>query len=201
MLTVLRRSVILMCFCAVLTAAKRGPPPDSAFDPAANFAGLKSYAWIDGASGAVPEGNSIVDGQFIDRRVREAVNARLSKKGFVRVEKDPSFYVACREGAAGGMSQNKWDVPPKYAIDEPWLQAGDVRQPVLDPAFVADAGTKYRKRSILVLDILDSHKKLIWRGSRTSMTGTNPDELAKGIDQAVARLLKKFPPKTGGAAR
>lgn len=201
MVTVLRRSAILLLLCAVLTAAKKKPPSDPAFDPAADFSRLKSYAWIDGASGAAPEGNSIVDGQFIDRRVREAVNARLTRKGFVKVEKDPSFYVAYREGAAGGMSQNKWDVPPKYAIDEPWLQAGEVRQPVLDPAFVADSGTNYRKRSILVLDILDSQKKLIWHGSRTSMTGTNPDELAKSIDHAVGRLLEKFPPKSRGDAR
>lgn len=70
-----------------------------------------------------------------------------------------------------------------------------------EPRLVPDPGTKYRKWSTLVLDILDSRKKLIWRGSRTSTTGTNPEELARGIDHAVARLLEKFPPRNGANAR
>jgi hypothetical protein len=197
----LRRTAILLLLCAVLTAGKKSPAPDPAYDPAANFALPKSYAWIEGPAGSKSEGNSIVDARFVDRHVRAAVEANLGKKGFAKVATDPSFYVAYRESAAGGQSQNKWEVPPSYAIDEPWLQAGSITQPTPNPAFVADSGTRYRKRSTLVLDILDSRKKLIWRGSRTSNTGTNPDELAKGIDHAVARLLEKFPPRTAGKAR
>ena len=52
-----------------------------------------------------------------------------------------------------------------------------------------------------MLDIRDSQKKLIWRGGRTAMIGTNPDELAKDIDRAVALLLAEFPPKTGTEAK
>ena len=193
MLKTVSRATILLLLCAALTAAKKSPP-DPAYDPAADFAALKSYAWLEGPAGAGPEANSIVDAQFVDRHVRAAVEKNLNQRGFTKDAKDPSFYVAYREGSAGGQSQNKWDLPPQYAVDEPWLQAGALRQPVLDPAFVADSGTKYRKRSTLVLDILDRRKKLIWRGSRTSTTGTNPEELARGIDHAVARLLEKFPP-------
>lgn len=197
----LRRSAILLFLCGALTAAKKGSPPNPAYDPAANFAALKSYAWLEGPAGARPEGNSIVDAQFVDRHVRAAVEKNLSKRGFAKDAKDPGFYVAYRDSSAGGQSQDPWDPPPQYAIDEPWLQAGELTQPVVDPAFVADSGTKYRKRSTLVLDILDGRKKLLWRGSRTFTTGTNPEELARGIDHAVGRLLEKFPPKTGAHAR
>lgn len=198
---VLRRSAILLLLCAAVTAAKKGSPPNPVYDPAANFAVPRTYAWLEGPAGARPEGNSIVDAQFVDRHVRAAVEANLGRKGFAKVAKDPSFYVAYREDSAGGMSQDQWDLPSKYVIDEPWLQAGELQQPTPNPAFVPDSGTKYRKRSTLVLDILDSQKKLVWRGTRTSSTGTNPDELARGIDRAVARLLEKFPPRTAGKAK
>ena len=198
---VLRRPAILLFLWAALTAAKKSSPPNPAYDPAANFAVPRTYAWLEGPAGSRPEGNSIVDAQFVDRHVRAAVEASLGRKGFTKVAKDPSFYVAYREDSAGGMSQNGWDLPPKYAIDEPWLQVGELKQPTPNPAFVPDSGTNYRKRSTLVLDILDSRKKLIWRGSRTSSTGTNPEELAKGIDHAVARLLAQFPPKTHKVAK
>lgn len=193
------RPAILLLLCVGLTGAKKGPP-NVAYDPAANFAVPKSYTWLEG-TGSVPEGNSIVDAQFVDRHVRAAVEAILGKKGFAKVAKDPSFYVAYRESSAGGMSQNKWDVPPQYVIDESWLQAGTPTQPTPNPAFVPDPGTRYRKRNTLVLDILDSRKKLVWRGSRTATIGTNPEELAHGIDHAVARLLAQFPPKTRVVAR
>ena len=70
-------------------------------------------------------------------------------------------------------------------------------QPETNPAFVDDSGTKYRHRSILVLEIRDSQKTLIWRKARMTATGSNPDALAKGIDHAVGKLLAHFPPKTG----
>ena len=60
----------------------------------------------------MPQGNSIVDGQFIDRNVREAVNDTLQKKGYVKVDKDASFYVAYHADAAGVLCQDKWGSTP-----------------------------------------------------------------------------------------
>lgn len=199
--THLRRLAIVF-LCAASACAAKSPPPEFAYDRAASFAGLVSFAWFDDPSWPPPGGNSIVDGRFIDRDVRNAVDEGLSKKGFARVETNPSFYVSYHEGSGGGLSQDKWEPPTeRVRLDGSGLYIGDGAAPYTNPAFVSDSGTKYSKRSTLVLDIRDSRKKLIWRGGRTTEIGTNPEELAKHLDRAVASLLAGFPPKARGEAK
>jgi len=190
----LRRSAILF-FCAAFAFAQEGASRGVAYDPAARLTGLKSYSWFADPRRAMPAGNAVVDGEFIDRTVRAAVNARLGRKGFTKVQTDANFSVAYALSDAGGASQNKWELPSNWVIDKPLLQAGTATQKEPNPAFVPDSGTKYQRRSVLVLEIRDDRGALVWRGARTHATGTNPDDLARGIDHAVAKLLANFPPK------
>ena len=126
----------------------------------------------------MPQGNSIVDGQFIDRNVRQSVDAALQKKGYRKTDGGPaSFFVAYHTDAAGVLSQDKYGVYTWWS----W-------------AYVGYAGTTYQKQGTLVLDVRDPRRALIWRGARTAIIGTNPEALAKDIDGAVALLLAEFPP-------
>lgn len=185
MLKTLRLPALLLLLAAALACAGKNPPPDFAYDHTASFTGLKTYAWFDDPTWVMPQGNSIVDGQFVDRNVRQAVDLNLQKKGYTKVDSgDASFYVAYHGGSAGVASQDKWGV---YS----WWST----------YYVASVGTTYRKQSTLVLDIRDSQKKLIWRGGRTAMIGTNPEQLAKDIDRAVALLIGEFPPAPGAEAK
>ncbi len=183
--TNLRRGALLLILGAGLACAHKNPPPDFAYDHAASFAGLKTYAWFEDPTWEMPRGNSIVDGQFIDRNVRQSVDASLAKKGFVKVDNGgASFYVSYHGSNAGVLSQDKYGV---YN----WWSWG----------YIGYTGTKYQKQSTLVLDVRDAQKKLIWRGARTAMIGTNPEELAKDIDRAVALLIGEFPPQPGTEAK
>lgn len=184
MLKTLGRSVLLLSLAGALACAHKNPPPDFAYDHAANFGGLKTYAWFDDPNWVMPQGNSIIDGQFIDRNVRQAVNDTLAKNGYVLVEKNANFYLAYHGGAAGVLSQDKWGTYSWWNV-----------------YYIDYAGTKYRKQSTLTLDIRDDKYKLIWRGARTAMIGTNPEQLKNDIDKAVALLLASFPPKPGTEAK
>lgn len=184
---------VLLFLCAAIASAQKSAPPDLGYDPTANFAGLKSYAWFEDPKWVMPEGNAVVDGPFIDRTVRAAVNAKLGKKGFTKVETGASFFVTYYASEAGGLNQNKWERPREDGGFLLW----PLTQPETNPAFVDDSGTKYRHRSILVLEVRDSRQKLIWRRARTASTGTNPDAVAKGIDRAAGKLLAHFPPGNG----
>ena len=62
----LRRAAAL---AATLACAGK-PTVNFAYDHAASFQGLKTYAWFDDPNFQMPGGNSIVDGQFVDKRVR-----------------------------------------------------------------------------------------------------------------------------------
>src|SRR5262249_26548680 len=47
-----------------LAACTKSPSPEFAFDKAASFADLKTFAWFDGEGFQFPRGGSIVDGRF-----------------------------------------------------------------------------------------------------------------------------------------
>jgi len=178
----LRNALIPLALSGAIACAHKNPPPDFSYNHSANFAGLTTYSWYEDPTWKMPQGNSIVDGQFIDRHVRESVDAELQKKGYRKIDGgSPSFFVAYHTDAAGVVSQDRYGV---YG----WWNWG----------YVDYYGTKYRKQGMLALDVRSAGRELIWRGARIAMVGTNPDALAKDIDSAVDLLLKEFPPPTGG---
>jgi hypothetical protein len=180
-----RNGALILALAAASGCAHKNPPPDFAYDHATSFANLTTYAWFDDPTWTMPQGNSIVDGQFIDRNVRQAVDASLQKKGYRKLEGgEPTFYVAYHPNAAGVLSQDKWGVYNWWS----W-------------SYVGYAGTKWQKQGNLVLDVRDSRKALVWRGARTAMIGSNPEELKKDIDAAVALLLAEFPPQPAKEAK
>ncbi len=180
MRTLLRSAALLSLLALASACAHKNPPPDFAYDHATSFAGLTTFAWYADPTWKMPQGNSIVDGQFIDRNVRQSVDAALQKKGYRKVDgPEATFYVAYHTDAAGVLSQDK------YGVYNWWSWT-----------YVGYYGTKYEKQGTLVLDVRDSHRALIWRGARTAVVGTNPEALGRDIEGAVDLLLDEFPPPT-----
>ena len=178
MRSILRTGAILLALSSAVGCAHKNPPPDFDYNHTANFAGLTTYAWYDDPTWKIPKGNSIVDGQFIDRNVRDAVDATLQKKGYQKIDGgSPTFFVAYHTDAAGVVSQDKYGV---YG----WWNWG----------YVDYYGTKYRKQGMLALDVRNGGRELIWRGVRIVMVGTNPEAMKSDIDGAVGILLAEFPP-------
>jgi len=112
-----RLPAIVLFLCAAHAVAQKTPSRDVAYDPGASFAGLRSYAWFDDPKWVMPKGNAVVDGQFVDRTVRAAVNANLGRKGFEKVEGDSSFYVSYLWSDAGGSSQVLQDLHERALLD------------------------------------------------------------------------------------
>jgi hypothetical protein len=156
------------------------PTLQFASDPAARFEGLKTFGWYEDPEWKMPRGGSVVDGQFIDRRIREAVDRDLTKKGFQK--------------AADG----KADFQVQYHVDQVGVASQDKFGGYNWWSGYIYVGAKYRKEGSLTLDVRDAGNKLIWRANKTALTGTNPESVGRDIDDAVGDLLSKFPPKTPG---
>lgn len=205
----LRGSHILLLFALAVGCAKKVPPPEFAYDRTANFDALRSYSWFVDPTWVPPEGNSIVDSQFIDRTIRAAVNDGLARKGFDEVNGDASFYVSYREGPAGGISQDKWDLAtqkpsasPAQGIDfHDFTNIGAHRDLDLSPEDGGDVGTRYRKLLTVSVTIRDSSRRPVWCGVRTTGIGTNPKDVARDLRDAVAFLLARFPPRSAVETR
>jgi uncharacterized protein DUF4136 len=152
-------------------------PPEFAWDKAASFANLKTFAWFDGEGFQYPRGGSIVDGRFVDENVRRDVEQELARKGYRKDDGSPDFFVTYHTNSAGVSDR---DVYGSYSWWSP----------------VIYVGSAYERNGTLVLDIRDRGHKLVWRGAITRPSGQNPKEVGEAIQEAVTVLLQKFPPST-----
>ncbi|MCB0295435.1 MAG: DUF4136 domain-containing protein [Calditrichae bacterium] len=161
---------------AILMALLAGCSPVSVkydYDPGAAFGSYKTYSWIKQRihETDAPAGK----GSQMVQLVQQAVDRELAAKGFERTESPVSdFKLAFHTGV-----QDKIDVN-LYGYGY-WRRHAEVRR---------------YKEGTLVLDVVDSgQNQLVWRGWGTSVLG-DPSRMAEKIDQAVNKILEKFPPKT-----
>jgi hypothetical protein len=173
----MRKLVILLAAAVASAGCGAGPPqPEFAWDHAASFANVKTYAWYDGPPFQYPHGGGIVDGRFIDEHVRRDVEAELGRKGYVKADGgSPDIFVTYHTDPAGIADRDVWG---QYSWWSPYIHVG----------------TAYEKSGALALDVRDPGKKLVWRGMVARSIGNNPEDVARAIEKAVADLLKNFPP-------
>jgi Domain of unknown function (DUF4136) len=175
--TASRILLLLVVASALAACAGTHPAPRYAWDPKADFAPLKTYAWYQGPGFQMPHGDSIIDGQFIDERVRKAVDEGLAAKGFQKVDAaNASMFVSYGTGDTSVSDEVK---DPNYA----WLTGYE--------------STMYEKSRAMTIDIRDRQKKLLWVGSITRLEGENPDAVGREIDHEIHVLLDHFPPAPG----
>jgi hypothetical protein len=131
----LRLATSLAVLAAALSCAGK-PSLQFASDPNARFDGLKTFAWYVDPSFQIPRGGSTVDGQFIDRRIREAADKDMTKKGFQKsADGKADLYLAYHVDQVGVASQDK------FGGYDWW--SGYIY-----------VGAKYQKEGSLTLDVL-----------------------------------------------
>ena len=143
------------------------------YDHAANFNQVKTYSWS-----RVHTANSIWDD-----RVKDAVDKELAAKGWTQV---PSG------GDVALVAIEKTSVQQQY--DTFYDSFGGFRR----FGGFGESTTSvdnYRVGTLMVSMFDRNSKQLIWRGTSTSDLSGNPDKNSKKLDQDVAKMFKKFPPK------
>lgn len=149
------------------------------YDTTAAFGALEAYDWLPVDSTTRAQINDINV-----RRIQGATNRVLAEKGYRVVSDNPDFLVAIHAG-----TQEKLDLVSsgyRYGPYGRWY--GGYRGGI--DVYRYTEGT-------LVIDVVDaSSKQLIWRGSAqgTVNPGMAPEEIEHRIDEAVAKILERFPP-------
>jgi len=161
-----------------LACAGTHPAPRVAWDPNADLAPPRTYAWDDRATLRPPHGDSIVDGAFLDRRIRAAAERELASHGYTPAPAGtpPDLLVSYITGQEGVASSDEWGVYAWWAF----------------PVYVYE-GSEYEKERVLTLELRDAGHKLVWRGQVVRLEGTNPDAVGREIDRQVAELLSRLP--------
>ncbi len=147
------------------------------YDDEADFAALKSFAWVDPPDSA--QASPFADNDLLRKRVRQAVVRVLSSKGYREVEAaDADFLVTFHVTI-----ENRVRTHNSYGY--PYYHGG------------WGGGSSYTtsiKEGTLILDLmLAGERRLIWRGWRNNAVPT-PDTEGPKIQVAVEKILERFPP-------
>jgi len=158
----------------------------SDYDRAAVFGTFRTFAWISGDPLIRPPGAGTEVSPLNIRRIREAIEAELTAKGFTEIDDSPAadFTVSFTVGARDRIEVQSYPVLYHRA----WTWGGAYFGPQVDVH-------RYRE-GVLSIDIFDGRtRQPVWHGSaRKQVTGADISDPEPAIKRAVAAILAKFPP-------
>ena len=155
---------------------------ESAFDPAATFRNLRTYAWKPGPQPSI--GDPRVSDTLVDRTIRAAVDGDLGAKGYTPSSpQDADFLLAYDAGIdlrTSTVAITRSTLPEDGAwVPRQHLQTSDYEQ------------------GMVVLRICSRLSgKLMWRGVATGVFDPTaaPATRERRIRDVIHKLLKDFPP-------
>jgi len=168
-----RRLILTACAAALLAACSSPPTVKTDFDPAANFAGARTYTWLDKPTGGSP---------LAQQRIVDGINARLQAKGWTL---SPNGDVRV---AAHVTSAQKQDYTTYYSgMGYGWRGFGPGL--ATTSVYTYDVGT-------LVVDMFDtSTRRAIWRGNSSAVLPENPDKMTALLNESLDLMFAQFPPR------
>ena len=180
--------LLLAAVVIVALPACSGIEVDSVYDVQYDFANLNSYAW----EAKQPEQGADLPYDLLDRWIKGSVDNALTAKGYSKASSNPSFkviyYIGVDEitginatyygGGWGGYWGGGWG---------PYYGGG------------TSVNTYRYDEATLTIDIIDPNPEvgLIWRGTAKGTVSRNNDSAKHqaGIDEAVQRMIMRFPPE------
>ena len=143
------------------------------YDRSTDFSQYKTYSW---------EKVQTQDALWVDR-IKEAVNAALTAKGWTLVESGGNVAIVAIE-----MTHNQRTLNTFYdGFGGGWRWGGGFGN--------ATTTVDNYKVGTLVVDLFDANtKKLIWRGSSSDTLSDKSDKNIKTLDKGVQKMFDHFPP-------
>jgi uncharacterized protein DUF4136 len=174
--------ILAIALCSAgLAACSTTPPPQIAYDRSINFSRYKTFDWYADPSEEKSVGGAIVDARWVNDHVKAAITAELANKGIRAADSAPPDFYVDYHTRSGGIAERD-----QYGVYSWWTGM--------------PTGTNYYKQAVLILDVRDPQKKLVWRGAETKVLGTDPEQLDRQVKSAVATLFKNFPPGAAPAS-
>lgn len=178
------KKMILWLLCSGLLAGCSSVSVQRDYDTSVDFFGLKTFAWQYDKQ---PEtGIPQIDNDLNDERIRRAINAALATKGLRLVPRaEADLFVA-------------YFVDQQRKLNSGSVSVGMGRSSYGRHGSVGyNTGVSEYDQAILTIDLLaPADEKMIWRGvgTRVAYEGSNPDKFTEIVNEAVSKILKKFPP-------
>ena len=147
------------------------------YDRGANFAQYKTYSWAQVKT---------KDPLDIDR-IKNAVNAVLSAKGWTKVDSGGDVSIVAMEITRNQQTLNTFY--DGFGGGWGWRRVGG------GGFGEATTTTDTYKVGTVVVDLFDTKtKQLIWRGSSSDTLSDNSEKNIRNLDKGVDKMFKQFPP-------
>jgi hypothetical protein len=176
------RFALLLVVVVALAACAPQIHIASDYDPSADFARMKTYAWLQ-TPAHVPQ-DPRINSDLLASRVHSAVNDELTVRGYAESVEKPDFRVTYHVAVKDKIDVQSFPTDYGYGLGR-WPAGSDVR-------------VAQYEEGMLLLDLVDGEtNELIWRGSAQARIDPNrsPAERTKLIRSAVHQMLDRFPPK------
>ena len=185
----MNKRTFLFSGSAVLLAGCSSVSVNHDYDSTFNFSSLKTFAWQNDVQ---PEtGNPRLDNDLNDQRVRAAIEVELRVKGFVKAEKEVADVLVAYfldykqriDSSSGSFSVGMGKSSYGRAGSVGYSSGGTV--------------SDYDEAQLTIDLINPASDQMIWRGRgrRRATSTSKPEKLTALTNDAVNRILKKFPPK------
>ena len=154
------------------------------YDPAADFSRYRTWYWLPPS----PSEARRVDDDLVEVRVRASVARVLGYRGYLEAPNGEGDFGVGYHAAIEGRVDVR-SVDHYYGYGRRWGPYAGM---------ASEAAVRQYEEGTLILDVVDSRaQSLVWRGSAQARVRENvePRERAHRIEEAVERILARFPPR------
>ena len=153
-------------------------------DPAADFAGFRTYAWVDRSTVGEAE-NTGLDAEM-DGMIVHAVDSVLAAKGYQRATSNPDLRVVWYGAFTGRVEEHEAKQRyPSYFQRENSVAFTSTQQV-----------TTHWEDGTFILDVLDgASDELVWsvHAEGAIQTSGNPEVMQQRLNEGAERVLEQFP--------
>jgi len=177
--------MLMVVATALMAGACSGISTTSDFDPSVNFAQYSTFTWLD------TEGDDL--DAITDSRIKGSIDAALTGKGLQKAGADADLAVGYQVTSAERRSYNT--VNSGWGGGYGWGGYGWGGY-----GMGMGVSTTYEnvwEEGTLLIGMFDGESKnLVWTGTATAVIDDSrtPQERQQLVDDAVAKMLKDFPP-------
>jgi hypothetical protein len=175
-----RGAIIVIATCALATGLSFALQTSTEFSSKTDFSKFKTWSW---GQADVPANAKA------EKRIHDDVEAQLAARGWKKIDDGPGDAVVSVHGVV--KDTDSYDV-----LYSGWAPGWNWSGVGVGSGVGTSVQTRVRSGT-LVIDVFDAAaKSLVWRGTAEGTLGP-PDEVEanlKKIDQAIDKLMKRFPP-------
>ncbi len=155
---------------------------------------IKTYAWMETQETSVKDSDPL-----LHSRIVSGIEHNLTLGGLIEADSDPDIYVTYHGSSKEELSVNTTSIGVGYPSGwghGPYGGYGGYYGSHYGGMYGGTASTTVTSYQIgtLVIDVWDADtEKLIWRGMAANIVLTeNPNKMAKKIDKALRKMVKKW---------